>query len=253
MDGTIVRGDDPVQGAKEGLKHLRSAGLELLFVSNNPTRPPSDYVDRLSDAGFNATEREVLTSGTVTREYLLDHHDDAALFVIGEEGLTNQLASTGLRIVDDPEMAEVVVVSIDREFDYDLLCETMEAIDEETPFIGTDPDRVIPAADRLVPGSGAVINAVAGVVDREPDRMLGKPGVETRELALDRLGVPADEVLVVGDRLDTDIALGTAAGMTTALVLSGVTDREALADAPYQPDYVLDSLGEIKQILSDGT
>jgi 4-nitrophenyl phosphatase len=112
-------------------------------------------------------------------------------------------------------------------------------------FVGTDPDMVIPAAEGDIPGSGAVIHAIAGVAGRDPDIVLGKPSAPARELVLSTLGVDPRECLVVGDRLDTDIAFGVNAGMTTALVRTGVTDDADLATADIEPDYVLDSLADL--------
>jgi 4-nitrophenyl phosphatase len=121
--------------------------------------------------------------------------------------------------------------------------------DDSVAFVGTDPDMVIPAADGDVPGSGAVINAIAGVAGRDPDIVLGKPSRPATDLVLSRIGLPAERCLVVGDRLDTDVAMGAAAGMTTALVRTGVTDDAALAASEVDPDYVLDSLADLDGIL----
>ena len=248
-----MRGGETIPGAPDAVGRLREAGLPLCFCTNNPTRAPAEYAQHLTAAGVDAASAEMLTSGTATASYLVEHHPSADLFVVGEAGLLDQLDEAGLSVVDDGEAADAVVVSIDRAFDYDRLCEAMWALGPDTPFVGSDPDRTIPAEDREVPGSGAIVNAVAGVAGRDPDVVLGKPSPETCALAVDRLGVPAEECLVVGDRLDTDVALGASAGMTTALVLTGVTSRAALddrdADVP-APDYVLESLAEVDRVLA---
>lgn len=250
VDGTVVRGDEPIPDARRGVAAVDEAGLARLFVSNNPTRAPPAYAERLRRAGVDADPSEILTSGTVTVAYLADEHPEATHHVVGEPGLVEQLAAEGLTVSDDPDAAEVCVVSIDREFTYDRLREALWLLrDESVAFVGTDPDVVIPAAEGDVPGSGAIINAVAGVVEREPNVVLGKPHPATAELALDRLGVPAEECLVVGDRLDTDVALGERAGMTTAVVLTGITDEARLAESAIQPDYVLGSLAELDDLL----
>ncbi|MFB6159596.1 MAG: HAD-IIA family hydrolase [Haloferacaceae archaeon] len=249
VDGTVLRGDDPVPGAREGVDRLARAGVRRLFFSNNPTKAPPAYRDRLVRAGFDVATEEVVTSGTTAVAYLNDHHPDADAFVVGEAGLRTQLSEAGVPVVDDPDAAEVVVVSIDREFTYDDLAEAMWALEGGTPFVGTDPDMVIPAADRDVPGSGAIVTAVAGVAGRDPEVVLGKPSRPARRLVRDRLGLPREECLVVGDRLDTDVALGARAGMRTALVLTGIASRADLADADVEPDHVLDSLAEVGDVL----
>ena len=250
VDGTVVRGDTPIPGAREGLDALDAAGLRRLFVSNNPTKPPVAYEERLARAGFQVDAEEVVTAGTVTCAYLVERHGDDDVFVIGESGLVELLTEADLSLVDAPEDADTVVVSIDRGFTYDDLCAALWGLADETvTFVGTDPDMVIPAAERNVPGSGAVIHAVSGVTGRDPDIVLGKPSDFARDMILDRLGVPAAECLVVGDRLDTDIALGARSGMTTALVRTGVTDDRTLAESEFEPDYVFDSLAEVERLL----
>ncbi|WP_129116746.1 HAD-IIA family hydrolase [Halegenticoccus tardaugens] len=256
VDGTVVMGDEPIPGAAEGLAALSDAGMRRLFVSNNPTKPPVAYVDRLARAGFDVAAEEVMTSGTVTTAYLRETYPDGTLFLVGESGLREQFLDAGLSVVRDPTATEPIdaaVVSIDRRFDYERLTDALSVLsDESVAFVGTDPDVTIPTADGLIPGSGAIINAVSGVTGRSPDCVLGKPSAVAQRMALDRLGLAPEECLVVGDRLDTDVALGERAGMTTALVRTGVTDEGALTDAAVEPDYVLDSLADVERIIGEG-
>jgi 4-nitrophenyl phosphatase len=253
VDGTVVRGDEPIRGAADGLRALDEAGLRRVFVSNNPAKPPAAYEARFARAGFEVSADEVVTAGTVAARYFREGRPDAEVYVVGEPGLVEMLTDAGVSVVDDPDDATVYLASVDRSFDYETLCEALSVLDDDSvAFVGTDPDVVIPAAERDVPGSGAIINAVAGVAEREPDAVLGKPSETAREMALERLGTAPEETLVVGDRLDTDVALGDRFGMTTVLVRSGVTDEEALARAPIEPDHVLDSLGDVGRVL-DGS
>ena len=249
VDGTVVRGDDPIPGAPAGYRRLREAGVETLFVSNNPTKTPRAYVDRLGGAGYDIDADRVFTAGSVTTRYLREHHRDDDLLCIADPGLLDQFAEAGLSTTDDVDAADALVASIDREFDYEDLCTALWALERDIPFIGTDPDVVIPAPERDVPGSGAVIRAVAGVAGREPDAVLGKPSELAVEMVRERLSCPPEECLVVGDRVDTDIALGERAGMTTVLVRSGVTDDADLAASEIEPDHVLDHLGQIDRVV----
>ncbi|MES3160958.1 MAG: HAD-IIA family hydrolase [Halorubrum sp.] len=249
VDGTLVRGNDPIPGAPAGYRRICEAGIDPLFVSNNPTKAPSAYVDRLGTAGYDADAERVITAGTVTTEYLRRHHRTDDLYCIGAPGLLDQFDAAGLSTTDDVDTADALVASIDHEFDYDDLCAGLWALDRDIPFIGTDPDIVIPAPERDVPGSGAVIRSIAAVAGREPDIVLGKPSDPAIEMIRRRLPHPPEECLVVGDRLDTDIALGARAGMTTVLVRSGVTDAEALAESEVEPDHVIDHLGEIARVI----
>lgn len=252
VDGTVVRGDEPIPGAITGVQTIENADLEPLFVSNNPTGTPRSYARRLTDAGIDVSADRILTASVQAAAYVSEQHPDARVFVVGEPALVDQLRANDVEVVTDPDVADVLVASIDYDFDYDELCAAFWALaDDSTTFLGTDPDMVIPAVDRDRPGSGAVINAIAGVAGREPDRVLGKPSAYAQRMVLDRLDVPAEECLVVGDRLDTDVKLGERAGMTTALVLTGITDRTDVSESVVEPDYVLDSLAEVDRVLDD--
>ncbi|WP_049972376.1 HAD-IIA family hydrolase [Haladaptatus cibarius] len=251
MDGTLVRGGNPLPGANEGIRALRENGIDLLLFSNNPTQPPERYVERLAAHGISIDEEQVLTSALVTAEFLEAEYGERDLFVVGETYLRDLLRERGFTVLEDPDAAELVVGSIDREFDYDELTRAFWALEDGAPFVGTDPDVTIPAAERLVPGSGAIINAIAGVAGREPEHILGKPAPEAGAAALERLGVRAEDCLVVGDRLDTDIALGERIGATTVLVQSGVTTPDSLDETAVQPEYILDNVGQIGKLLEN--
>lgn len=248
VDGTLVRGDDPIPGAPAAVDRLRAVGLDLLLFSNNPTREPAAYVEWLGGMGFDIGADEVVTSGVVTAEYLADTHPDAAVYVVGEPGLRQLLAARDCRLTDDPDAAEVVVGSVDREFTYDRLRDGLWALDGAA-FVSTDPDRTIPAADRPVPGSGAIVAALGGAADRDPEAVLGKPSERAAAAALERVEADADATLMVGDRLDTDLAMGQRAGMATALVLSGVATREEAAAADVPPDHVVESVADLSDLL----
>lgn len=250
LDGTVYRGGEPTPGAAVVIQRLRERGCKLLFCSNNPTKGRAAYVDRLAGMGIEARTDEVLSAGTVTTQYLVDHHAEDRLYVVGSSGLREQFADAGLRTTDDPAAAAALLVSFYRGFDYDTLADAYDAGIDGCPFIGSDPDVVIPTEDGMAPGSGAIIRAVAGILEREPDHVLGKPAPETVEMAREALGVPLDRCLMVGDRLDTDIAFGERAGMTTALVRTGVANDADIEGSDVTPDHVLDSVADIERLFS---
>jgi len=248
VDGTLLRGEEPIPGAGAAVRALRDAGVALAFVTNNPTRGPAAVADRLEDLGVPASPAAVVTSGTVTRRYLAATHPDDAVYVVGEDGLRDQL--DGVSTTDDPHRADVFLGSVSRSFGYDDLVAALRAFaDGETAFVGTDPDRTIPAADEELPGSGAVLGAVEVTTGRSPT-VLGKPSAHAARALGDVLGADLSDCLVVGDRRDTDVALGEAAGADTALVLTGVTDEGELGDGDGpEPDHVLDSVADLPALL----
>ena len=248
VDGTVLRESSLVDGARAGLDAVTAAGARRLFVSNNPTKRPAEYATRLRAAGVEADAERVVTSGTTTVAYLREHHPDARALVVGETGLREQVAEAGPTVVDDHE-ADVVVASIDRDLGYDDLSTALWALQDGAALVGTDPDRTIPTEGRDLPGSGAVVGAVAHVADRTPDAVLGKPSETAQRIVRERLSLPPEACLVVGDRLDTDVALGAAAGMETALVLTGVTTRAEAERADPGPDHVLESLAGVAELV----
>ncbi|EMA43827.1 HAD-IIA family hydrolase [Halococcus saccharolyticus] len=250
LDGTVYRGNTRLAGAREGIATLHDSSCDVCFVSNNPAKSPTEFAARLTEMDVPADAEAVVSAASVTATTLERTHSDADLFVIGSPGLRSILENRDFALTDDPAACDVLVASYDRGFEYDDMTDGLRAIEAGAAFVGTDPDRTIPTADgRAVPGSGAIINAITGVVDREPDWIAGKPAERMAETALTRLDCAPEECLVIGDRLDTDIAMGERHGMTTVLVLTGVTDRATLATSDIEPDHVIDGLGDIGVVL----
>ncbi|MFD1564840.1 HAD-IIA family hydrolase [Haloarchaeobius amylolyticus] len=249
VDGTIVRGEELLSGAIDGLRALEAAGCSRLLFSNNPTRGADHYREKLTPHGINVDPETVLTSATVSAAYLAATHPDERVFLVGDGRLEAILEDAAVELTTDPDAAEVVLGSFDREFSFGTLWESLRALEGGAPFYGTDPDATIPIDGGEIPGTGAILAAMEAVAGREPDAILGKPSSVAATAAMERLDAEPANTLVVGDRLDTDIALGNRAGMETALVLTGVTDRAALADAPIEPDHVLESLAAVETLL----
>lgn len=252
LDGTVYRGDTAIPGARDGIEYLRGRGLDILFCSNNSARSPEVYVEHLRDFGIEATVDTICSAGMVTVDYLRERHSTDRVFLVGSRGLREQLQDADIQLTDSPAETDVLVASWTDEFDYGDMTDALHAVDEETAFLGTNRDRTLPQADgRVLPGSGSIIFALAATVGRDPDALLGKPSERMAEAALDRLGLPAEECLLVGDRLDTDLAMGAQTGMTTVLVLSGISDREDVGEHDVEPDHVIEDLGAIGDVLSE--
>lgn len=250
LDGTIYRGDSPIPGAIETFEHLRDRGLDVCFFSNNPTRSRRAYAQRLREMGIQAAPSEILSAGTVTTAFLRRHHATDPIYVVGAPGLVALIEDAGLTLTETPERAEVLVSSWTDQFDYEQLERAYRAGQGETVFLGTDPDMLIPAAGgSLQPGSGAITHAIAGVLDRAPDRVLGKPSLEAVRMVRETLDCDLEDCLIVGDRLDTDIQLGERAGMSTAVVETGIAADLAETSEDPQPDHTLGSIGELPSLL----
>lgn len=250
LDGTIYHGDNTLPGAADAVDRLRERGLSLCFFSNNPLHDGEDYVERLQSLGVDARDGEACSSAVVTREYVDSTHAGDGVFVIGSDAVRGHVRETRASLVSEPQDADVLLGSWTDEFHYRDMTDALRAMDDGTAFLGTDPDPTFPGPDgNPVPGSGAILRAISGVTEHEPDHILGKPSDVAIEAALERLGHDPSECLVVGDRLETDIRMGERAGMETALVRTGVTDETALGRSDIRPDHVIDSLADIDSIL----
>ncbi|USZ72113.1 HAD-IIA family hydrolase [Natronosalvus halobius] len=252
LDGTVYRGDRIVPGAPAAVEQARAAGSNVLFLSNNPTKRPPEYADRLTEFGIPTDDEDVLNSAAITAEWLEANHPDRPALVVGEQPLVAELEDAGITVTRDPRRTEIVVVSMDRSFDYETLQLALEAVDDETLFVATNPDRTCPVEDGEIPDAAGMIGAIEGVTGRSLDRVLGKPSSTAVEIATTRMGCTPERCLLVGDRLETDIEMGVRSGMTTALVLTGASDETDLASAPYEPNYVFDSIVDLPELLSVG-
>lgn len=249
LDGTVYRGGRALPGAVEALARLRAAGIRLLFASNNPTRTAAAYAERLHDVGVTAAPADVLTSGGVVADWLTTEAPGARVLLVGEPSLHAELTGRGVDLVESGGAADVVVVSFDRTFDYRKWTEAFRALRAGARFVATNPDPTCPVDDGEVPDCGGIIAALEATTGRAVEIVVGKPSPVMARAALDRLQVAAHEALIVGDRLETDVRLGTRNGLDSALVLTGVTRRADVHGAPDQPTFILDGLAALPALI----
>ena len=247
LDGTVYLSDHLIPGARQVIEQLRGQGHGMVFVSNKPLQSRTDYAAKLTRLGVPTHPDDVINSSLVLTRYLGREMPGATVFVIGEPPLLEELAA-GFRLSEDPDEIEVVIASFDRTFDYRKLNIGFQALRRGARFFATNADATCPVAGGEIPDAAAVIGALEGCSKRKVELVVGKPSPLIVEVALEQLGLPAGECLMVGDRVETDILMGHRAGMTTALVLTGVTRQADLAHAPAQPDYVLESIAEVPQL-----
>jgi glycerol 3-phosphatase-2 len=243
VDGVLVRGDVALPGAPETLAALRTRGVAIALVTNNASRTPARIAADLADAGIVAAPEEVITSPLAAAGML---PPGTRCLVIGMDGLRLALADRGCVEVHEPGDADAVVVGWNRHLVWDDLRRATLALTRGARFLGTNGDVSYPAAEGLWPGNGAILAALAAASARTPE-IAGKPQAPLFLAAAERL--PAGRLLMVGDRLDTDIAGAAALGWDTALVLTGVTARAAAAAADPAPTWVLDDVSGLLQRL----
>lgn len=244
MDGVLYRGNHPRTGAQEFVHYLNSKRIPYVCLTNNSSRTSGMYEKKLRKLGFAIDGTRVIGSAYATAQWLIEHAEPAArLLFIGEAGLREELLKAGFSLVSTPP-AEFVVVGIDFDLSYERLKQAAIAIQQKATFIGTNPDRCFPHGDWLIPGTGATLAFLSTATGVKPMTM-GKPELTMMQYALDKVGLPRQQVAIVGDRLDSDILGGRNAGLTTILLRGGVTSDAECATSAIQPDYTFDDLGEL--------
>jgi len=247
MDGVIWRADAPIGNLAEIFARIEARGLKYVFATNNGTKTPEQYVERLAGFGVNVNPTQVVTSALGVAYMLAQKYPKGTkVFMIGEDGIRVALEEKGFEVLSTnnaPE-AKVVVMGIDRGITFDKMREATLLVRSGVPFYATNPDKTFPTPRGEIPGAGAWISVITTATEVEPI-IAGKPFPFMMELSLELLGTKKEETLVVGDRLETDIAAGKAVGCPTALVLSGVSTKEQ-ADA-WQPkiDIIADDLSAL--------
>jgi glycerol-1-phosphatase len=253
LDGVVWRGDEPIPGAAPAVSALCDAGFRMTFVSNNSSQPVGEVTAKLAAAGVRASSGDVITSAVSAATLLASALDPGSpVLACAGPGVVEALEAAGLRAVTR-EPAAAVVVGFHREFDYDELVRASAAVRNGARFVATNLDATYPVPGGMIPGSGAIAAAVATASGRAPE-VAGKPERPMVDLIRARFGSSG---LVVGDRPSTDGALAEALGWPFALVLSGVTQRDAppggesIPEPP--PPFVADDLAALVPQLVDAT
>jgi len=243
LDGVVWVGREPVPGSAEALRTLMDAGVEIVFVTNNPGRPAEEYARRLAEMGVEIVAERVVTAGEATAALVVERCGaGTSAFAIGAPAFQETVAAAGLRLLEGEagREAEAVLVSGHRGFDYEELLTATLALQGGAAFFATSRDPTLPMPGGAWPGTGAVLAAVETASGTRAE-IGGKPEAHLFELARERLG-GTERVAMVGDRVSSDIEGGRRAGLETILVLSGATSRDEAEAAEPQPDQIVDDL-----------
>lgn len=245
LDGTIYRGKEKIPAAKRFIERLQEHDIPFLFVTNNSTQAPIKVVENLANNfDIHVKEENVYTSALATADYIADlNKDKRSVYVIGEVGLKQAILDKGFRF--EETNPDYVVVGLDYDVTYHKFELATLAIKRGAKFIGTNADTNLPNERGLVPGAGSVI-ALVECSTQQKATYIGKPETIIMEKALERLELPKDEVVMVGDNYMTDIKAGINFGIDTMLVYTGVSTRELVRKQEIAPTIELGSLDEWK-------
>lgn len=222
LDGTLYLGDRLFDGTLDFLRRVREKGGRYLFTTNNSSRGVTEYVERLRGMGIDAVPEDFFTSTDVLIWYLRKDYAGALIYAVGTETFRQQLSQAGFRVTDRPEDGiRVVVCGFDTELTYQKVRDACMLLSRpEVDFLATNPDLTCPMPWGFIPDCGSICEMIGRAAGRGP-RFVGKPEPEMVLLPMERWGYSKEETVMVGDRIDADIACGVRAGVDTAFVLSG--------------------------------
>ena len=256
MDGTFYLGDRMIEGSLEFLQKVKNAGKDYVFFTNNSSKSPLNYIEKLKKMNCHISRNQIMTSGDVTIGYLKTHHPGKTVYLVGTPALEENFVQEGIELFQSCEkdgviiengerrVPDIVVIGFDTTLTYEKLERACTYIRNGAMFLATHLDINCPTEAGFIPDCGAMCDLISRSTGQEP-KYLGKPFFETMEYVLDRTGAKKERIAFVGDRLYTDVATGVNNGAKGLLVLSGETKIEDLEQSSVKPNGVFADLKEI--------
>lgn len=249
LDGVIYRGNELLPGAKEFIAWLERHNKKYLFLTNNSFASEEQVLEKLERLGIETDTSHLLSAGEAAVQHIARRFPGAMVYLVGEEPLRDMLHTYKLRVADvDAHTAEVVLVGLDRTFDYKKLTGAVMAIRGGAHFITINRDALLPVVGGFLPGCGTMAAAIEAGCGVTPE-VIGKPEPTLLQEAMHMLGSSPDETVMIGDGLEVDIRGGKAAGTHTLLVLSGKDSREDVERSAIQPEYIYEDIGAVVEEL----
>lgn len=245
LDGVIYRGEELLPGAQAFVQWLDSTHKKYLFLTNNSFASEVQVIEKLGRLGVTTDSSHVMGAGQAAVQNLARRFPHGTIYVVGEQPLSEMVVTSGLHLASqDAPQIDAVLVGLDREFDYKKLTVATKAVRGGATFIAINRDPLLPIKNGLIPGCGAMVAAIEAASSTHPE-VVGKPQPTLLQEAMHKLNSHAQETVMVGDGLDTDIAGGLAAGVHTLFVLSGKDSRADLAKSSYKPELVYENLASV--------
>ncbi len=246
MDGTIYMGKNVIPGAREFIQALNERGIPHVFLTNNSSKNRLQYYDKLVSMGFDVKPEDVLTSNIATARFVVTERPGKKVYMVASPEVIEEAKAMGVNIVeDDPD---IVYLTFDRTITYEKINKAYKALLLGAELIATHPDDVCPTEDIFDIDIGPFIRMFEQMCNTKAT-VIGKPNRLMLEMAAGEMGVDPKEIVMVGDRLYTDIRMGKVTGIDTILVLSGETSIEDLKASDIEPTYVLESVADIPKML----
>lgn len=245
MDGVLYHGNKLLSGVAEFVKWLQEEKKDFLFLTNNSGCTPRELQQKLSRMGIEVSEDNFYTSALATASFLKEQAPGCSVYAIGEAGLLNALYDAGITMNDvDPDY---VVVGEGKSYSLDTLTKATNLVMKGAKLIGANSDVSGPIENGIMPACGALVAPIE-IATGKKAYFCGKPNPLMMRTGLKKLGVHSADAVMIGDRMDTDIISGLESGMSTVLVLSGVSYMDTVDSYAYRPTIVLEGVGDIVRI-----
>ena len=245
MDGVIYHGNQVLPGVREFIDWLHRENKEYLFLTNNSGYTRKELQQKLARMGLDVPEEHFYTSALATAAFLKQQSPGCTVYAIGEAGLFNALYDAGITMNDvNPDY---VVIGEGKSYTLDTLTKATNLVLNGAKLIGANSDITGPIENGIAPACRALVAPIELATGRQA-YFCGKPNPLMMRSGLSILGCHSGEAVMVGDRMDTDVICGLESGMSTVLVLSGVSNRETLDTYAYRPTAVLDGVGDIVKL-----
>ncbi|MCI3924708.1 HAD-IIA family hydrolase [Paenibacillus sp. TRM 82003] len=246
IDGTVFRGSQPIEGAIETIAWLKRIGKKVALVSNRGNISREMCRARFRQFGLDLHTEDIVLSSSVIASFIHRYYASNLVWTLGDTGLREELLSWGVRQARKPEDADWLIVTLHETITYRDLNDAFRAVRSGARIVATNRDRSFPGEDGECIDVAGMVGAIEAATGKSVELVAGKPSTLMADAALTAVGLPADQCLMIGDSLESDIALGNRHGMLTALVLSGSSTREHTLANPMKPNYIWESLAELR-------
>lgn len=246
MDGTFYLDGNIIDGSLDFLKKVKDSGKDFCFFTNNSSNNVEVCKAKLHNMGCDVDDAQIVISSHVTIDYLKENCPSQSVYLLGNERLTNDFINAGITLED--EDPDIVVLGFDTTLTYEKIHKACNFIANGKRYIATHPDFNCPTADGFMPDTGSMMAMFKASTGREPE-VMGKPNLTTVEYLERKLNCTKDELCFIGDRLETDIAIGMKNGVKSVLVLTGVTDMKLYESSEIKASFVADSLKALSEEL----
>lgn len=247
LDGTVYLDGALIGDVKNTLQYFREKGITLVYLTNNSSRTDKEYIERLKNIGIYDQNDIVYTSLDSAIDYINDNYKGKTVYPVAMDSVIEELEQKGIKVVSDN--ADIVLLAFDRKLDYEKIVKANEHMVKGAIYIATHPDNTCPAPGVFIPDLGSIMQMFKCSSGRDADIITGKPYKILADYIMKRLNLNPEQVTMVGDRLNTDIAFGVNSGINSVLVLTGDTDLQTAKSSPIKADITLDNIDMLKQYI----